>query len=335
MQSRSFLDCLSLQSPQQPIGGWYFLILELLILPVAPLAVVLMVAVHAWTPPETKAYSLTALVFTGLPCRTHVQHPLRHSHREPSDRIRRSDTVNTVPVLQVALRRVRSRRSCLGRLLWAGHAVCRTCLQRRPAREIDSDSDVHQWRARSCRVKRSCCQGHAASHAWGNRLRGHFPRCGAAVGDLVYANSAALTAAPQTLGCHEMPNESLKPKCDLRQRPAGPHLFDSANFLALTRDKRRRAAKVRNVSSVGSHRQPGPPTILLSSFVSICQVGPQLTAPLVIHCKYGAAHGKAYENAREQLGPRDRSSDPRSPQNRSRHAARSQYRRKTADRITG
>jgi hypothetical protein len=60
------LGPLSLQSPQQPIGGWYFLILELLILPVAPLAVVLMVAVHGWAAPEAKAYSLTALVFTGL-----------------------------------------------------------------------------------------------------------------------------------------------------------------------------------------------------------------------------------------------------------------------------
>ncbi len=57
---------LSLQSPQQTIGGWPFSILELLILPVAALAVVLMVAVHAWAPREAKAYSLTALVFTGL-----------------------------------------------------------------------------------------------------------------------------------------------------------------------------------------------------------------------------------------------------------------------------
>jgi hypothetical protein len=57
---------LSLESPQQPIGGWCFTILELLILPIAPLAVVLMVAVHAWARVEAKAYSLTALVFMGL-----------------------------------------------------------------------------------------------------------------------------------------------------------------------------------------------------------------------------------------------------------------------------
>jgi len=60
------LGLLSLQSPQQPIGGWYFSILELLILPIALSAVVLMVAVHAWAPPGAKAYSLTALVFMGL-----------------------------------------------------------------------------------------------------------------------------------------------------------------------------------------------------------------------------------------------------------------------------
>jgi len=142
---------LSLQSPQQPIGGWCFSILGLLILLLAPLAVVLMVAVHAWAPPEAKTYSLTALVFMGL-------------------------------------RRVRSRHCCLGRLLWAGHAVCRTCLQRWPARDIDSDSDDHQWGASSCRVEWSRCRGHAAWHDWGDRLCGHVPRCGTAVGDLVYAN---------------------------------------------------------------------------------------------------------------------------------------------------
>ena len=57
---------LSLSSPEQPIGGWYFSILELLTVLLAPLAVVLMVAVHAWAPLEAKAYSLTALVFMGL-----------------------------------------------------------------------------------------------------------------------------------------------------------------------------------------------------------------------------------------------------------------------------
>jgi hypothetical protein len=57
---------LSLESPQQPIVGWYFTAMELLILLVAPFAVVLMVAVHAWAAPESKAYSLSAVVFMGL-----------------------------------------------------------------------------------------------------------------------------------------------------------------------------------------------------------------------------------------------------------------------------
>lgn len=56
----------SLQSPQQPIAGRYFAAMELLILLVAPCAVVLMVAVHAWAPPESKVYSLTAVVFMAL-----------------------------------------------------------------------------------------------------------------------------------------------------------------------------------------------------------------------------------------------------------------------------
>jgi hypothetical protein len=57
------LGFLSLKSPQDQIGDPFFSILELLILPIAPLMVVCMVAVHAYASPEVKAYSLTALVF--------------------------------------------------------------------------------------------------------------------------------------------------------------------------------------------------------------------------------------------------------------------------------
>ena len=57
---------LSLQSPKQPIEGLYFSIMELHILLMAPTAVVLMAAVHAWAPHDAKAYSLTALVFIGI-----------------------------------------------------------------------------------------------------------------------------------------------------------------------------------------------------------------------------------------------------------------------------
>jgi len=57
------LGLLSLKSPQDQIGDPFFSILELLIIPIAPLMVVCMVAVHAYASPETKAYSFTALVF--------------------------------------------------------------------------------------------------------------------------------------------------------------------------------------------------------------------------------------------------------------------------------
>ncbi len=57
------LGFLSLRSPEDPIGDPYFSIMELLAVIMAPLMVVVMVAVHAYAPPETKAYSLTALIF--------------------------------------------------------------------------------------------------------------------------------------------------------------------------------------------------------------------------------------------------------------------------------
>lgn len=57
------LGLLSLKSPQDPIGDPFFSILELLILLVAPLLVIVMVAVHAYAHSDTKAYSLTALIF--------------------------------------------------------------------------------------------------------------------------------------------------------------------------------------------------------------------------------------------------------------------------------
>jgi hypothetical protein len=66
---------LSLQAPQQPIGDPWFLILEILILVMAPLMVALMVAVHTFASPQTKAFSLMALVFmsllAGVTCSVH------------------------------------------------------------------------------------------------------------------------------------------------------------------------------------------------------------------------------------------------------------------------
>jgi len=64
------LGLLSLKSANQPIGDPYFSLLELLIAIAAPPMVIVMVAVHAYAPPEVKAYSLIALAFmiilTGL-----------------------------------------------------------------------------------------------------------------------------------------------------------------------------------------------------------------------------------------------------------------------------
>lgn len=60
------LGFLSLKSPQDPIGDPFFFIMELLIVLMAPLMVVVMIAVHAYASSEVKAYSLTALSFTIL-----------------------------------------------------------------------------------------------------------------------------------------------------------------------------------------------------------------------------------------------------------------------------
>jgi hypothetical protein len=56
----------SLKSPDDSVGDPFFSIMELLIILIAPLTIVSMVAVHAYAPPDTKVYSLTALIFTIL-----------------------------------------------------------------------------------------------------------------------------------------------------------------------------------------------------------------------------------------------------------------------------
>ncbi len=69
------LGFLSLKSPSDPIGDPYFSILELLIVVIAPLMVIVIIAVHAYASPKTKVYSLTALAFmiiiTGISCIVH------------------------------------------------------------------------------------------------------------------------------------------------------------------------------------------------------------------------------------------------------------------------
>jgi hypothetical protein len=56
----------TLTSPQAAITGAPFTLLELLILPVAPLAVLLMVVVRAWATPEREVYGVSALAFMSL-----------------------------------------------------------------------------------------------------------------------------------------------------------------------------------------------------------------------------------------------------------------------------
>lgn len=55
------LGLLSLGSPDDPIGDPYFSLMEVLIILMAPSMVIVMVAVHAYAPPDARAYSLTAL----------------------------------------------------------------------------------------------------------------------------------------------------------------------------------------------------------------------------------------------------------------------------------
>lgn len=57
---------LSLPSPEAPIGDPYFPIMEFLILLLAPVMVAVMVAVHAWAPPEAKVFVLLAVLFMVL-----------------------------------------------------------------------------------------------------------------------------------------------------------------------------------------------------------------------------------------------------------------------------
>lgn len=59
----TILGFLSLESPLDPIGDPYFLIMELLIVLIAPLMVLVMIAVHAWASPGVKLCSLAALLF--------------------------------------------------------------------------------------------------------------------------------------------------------------------------------------------------------------------------------------------------------------------------------
>jgi hypothetical protein len=55
-----------LKSPSDPIADPMFSILEILIIAMMPAMVAVMVAIHAWAPPQVKSLSLIAVIFMGL-----------------------------------------------------------------------------------------------------------------------------------------------------------------------------------------------------------------------------------------------------------------------------
>lgn len=57
---------LSLKSPNEPIRGWMFILMELLVLLTAPAMIAMMAALHAWSPVHAKATSLVALLLMTL-----------------------------------------------------------------------------------------------------------------------------------------------------------------------------------------------------------------------------------------------------------------------------
>lgn len=81
------LGLLSLRSPEDPIGDPCFFLLELLIVAMAPLMVIVMVAVHAYASPGTRAYKSYGAC-TRAPSRGHhLQRPLRYPYSKPSDSV--------------------------------------------------------------------------------------------------------------------------------------------------------------------------------------------------------------------------------------------------------
>jgi hypothetical protein len=125
----------SLQSPEQPIGDPLFSILEILIIVMMPVLVALMVAVHAWASPDTKTFSLMALVFMGLLAGLTSS---VHFVILTVSRVRRAVVAASVPGVQVALGRIRPRHPRVGRVLPVGGVVGRASFRREPLHHLDS-----------------------------------------------------------------------------------------------------------------------------------------------------------------------------------------------------
>ena len=182
---------LSLQSPGQPIGDPWFSILEILIVLMMPVMVALMVALHAWASPATKAFSLMALVFmglvAGLTCSLHFV--ILTVSRQTA-----FAGLSWLPLflsLQMALGRIRARHPCLGCVLPVVGAVRRASSQREPPRRIDSRAYDCQWCPRPRRTQWRHRGQHAAAqhrHRW---LRGSVPRGDAADGYPFLSDDAA------------------------------------------------------------------------------------------------------------------------------------------------
>lgn len=60
------IGILSLKSPNEPIRGWMFVVMELLILLTAPAMIAMVAALHAWSPVRAKGTSLVALLLMTL-----------------------------------------------------------------------------------------------------------------------------------------------------------------------------------------------------------------------------------------------------------------------------
>ena len=109
-----------------------------------------------------------------------LQRALRYLDIESAGRVRRAVVAAAVPVVQVALGRIRSRHPRLGLLLRAFDVVRCPSLRRESARRIDPCADDRKRSARTRRFERCCGRRHAAAEHRHCRLpRGVSGRRGA------------------------------------------------------------------------------------------------------------------------------------------------------------
>lgn len=165
------IGLLTLPSPQEPIADPYFSIMEILIILTAPVMVALMAAVHAWSAPESKTFSLMALLFmalmTGLTCGAAFCHP---DARSPV-RVHGAAVAAAVPGIQMALGCLRPRHPRLGCVFRTGSALCRTSIPWWSPCLFDPHAAGDQWHPCFWRTTGSCRQRHAIAQHRHRRLR--------------------------------------------------------------------------------------------------------------------------------------------------------------------